>query len=262
MNGVLSATILIGLIGLIIGLLLGFASKKFKIESDPRVDAVREVLPGNNCGACGYPGCDGLAAAIAEGKAKVNTCPVGGDPVGEKVAAIMGVKAEKSERLVAYVRCNGTCENISENYNYYGLHDCNNAKIVPGSGGRSCSYGCMGFGSCVKVCQFDAIHVIDGVAKVDKEKCRSCGKCRDVCPQSLIEMIPYDAQYHVTCHNLDKGALTVKACKVGFIGCGICTHTCEEPNAILLDGFCAFIDHTKCTNCGKCAEKCPRHIIM
>mgnify|MGYP000066703699 CR=1 FL=1 len=173
----------------LIGILLGIAGKKFYVEVDERETKVREALPGNNCGGCGFAGCDALAKAIAEGKAPANACPVGGAPVGEKIAAILGVSAGAAEKKVAFVRCKGTCDKVKTLYNYEGIDDCAKASVVPAGGPKACSYGCTGFGSCVKACQFDAIHVVDGVAVVDKEKCVACGKCVATCPKGLIQIV-------------------------------------------------------------------------
>ena len=170
MMGLLMAAGGIGAIGIIIGVLLGVASEKFKVEVDEREILVRAELPGNNCGGCGFPGCDGLANAIAAGTAPVNACPVGGSGVADKIAAIMGVESGSSVKKVAFVKCKGTCDKTRVQYNYYGMDDCRKVSVVPGGGEKACVYGCMGYGSCVKACAFDAIHVVDGVAVVDKEK--------------------------------------------------------------------------------------------
>ena len=164
---ILIAAVALGLMGLLFGLLLMGTEKVFTIPTDEKRDAVRAALPGANCGACGYPGCDGCADAIACGKAPVNACPVGGAPVGEKIAAIMGVEAGSSEKKVAFVKCKGTCDKTNVQYEYHGFDDCAKASVVPGGGAKACSYGCTGFGTCVKACKFDAIHVVDGVAVVD-----------------------------------------------------------------------------------------------
>ena len=177
MMGLLMAAGIIGAIGIIIGVLLGLASEKLKVEVDEKEILVRAELPGNNCGGCGFPGCDGLASAIAAGTAAVNACPVGGPAVADKIAAIMGVEGGASEKKVAFVKCKGTCDKTRVQYNYFGIDDCAKVAVVPGAGEKACSYGCMGYGSCVKACAFDAIHVVDGVAVVDKEKCVACGKC-------------------------------------------------------------------------------------
>lgn len=204
-TGILIAAVIVGAVGIIIGVLLGVASEKFKVEVDEREILVRNELPGNNCGGCGYPGCDGLAKAIAEGNAAVNACPVGGASMAEKIAAIMGVEAGSSEKQVAFVKCKGTCDKTRTQYNYYGIKDCQKAMSVPGAGDKACSYGCMGFGSCVTACKFDAIHVVDGIAVVDKEKCVACGACVTACPKKLVELVPYKAEHLVQCNSHDKG---------------------------------------------------------
>ena len=177
MNAIIVATVVVAAVGLFIGIFLGVAGKKFAVEVDEREGAVRAALPGNNCGGCGYPGCDGLAAAIAKGEAPVNACPVGGEAAGKVIAGIMGQEVVESTRMAAFVKCTGTCEKTKDNYTYTGVEDCEMMAFVPGGGAKSCSYGCMGFGSCVKACPFDAIHIINGVAVVDRDKCKACGKC-------------------------------------------------------------------------------------
>ena len=259
--GILHAAILIGVIGILIGLLLGFAAIKLAVPVDEKEIEVREFLPGNNCGGCGYAGCDALAKAIAAGEAPVNACPVGGAAVAGKIGAVMGVDAGEAVRMVAFVKCNGTCDKAGLKANYYGISDCKRAAAIPGRGDKACSFGCMGFGSCVAACQFDAIHVVDGVAVVDKEKCVACGKCVAACPKHLIELVPYTAEHLVQCSSHDKGPAVKKVCEAGCIGCTLCTKQCES-DAIHMDNNLAFIDYEKCTNCGKCAAKCPAKVIL
>jgi len=220
-TGIIAAAVVVGLVGIFVGLFLGVAGLKFKVEVDEKEEAVLAALPGNNCGGCGFAGCSGLAAAIAKGEAAVNACPVGGEPVGNKIAAIMGVEADATEKMVAFVHCQGDCEKASQDYEYSGVEDCRMMSFVPAGGPKSCNSGCMGYGSCVKACPFDAIHVVNGVAVVDKEKCKACGKCIAVCPKNLISLIPYSAKTEVVCKSTDKGPVTMKACSVGCIGCGM-----------------------------------------
>ena len=260
-QGVIIATVLIGCVGLFVGVFLGIAGIKFAVEVDPREEQVLSELPGNNCGGCGYAGCSGLAAAIAKGEAPVNACPVGGEPVGNKIAAIMGVEAEVGEKQVAFVKCQGDCEKGHFDYEYSGVEDCGMLAFVPGGGPKTCSHGCLGFGNCVKACPFDAIHVINGVAKVDRDRCKSCGKCVVACPKNLIELVPYSSEIHVSCNSTDKGPVAMKACDVACIGCGICKKNCPN-DAIEVENFLAKIDYSKCTNCGTCVSKCPKKAIV
>lgn len=260
-TGILLAVAIVGGVGVFIGLFLGIAAIVFKVEVDEREEAVLEALPGNNCGGCGFPGCSGLAAAIAKGEAPVNACPVGGEPVGKVIAGIMGVEAEETIRQVAFVQCQGDCEKAGVDYEYHGIEDCRMLSFVPNGGAKSCNYGCLGYGSCVKVCPFDAISVVNGVAVVDKEKCKACGKCIAVCPKNLITMIPYDAQYAVVCNSKDKGPVAMKACSVSCIGCQLCKKNCPN-DAVTVEDFHAVIDQEKCEGCGICMEKCPRKSII
>lgn len=260
MQSILIATISVAVIGLLIGVLLVIVGNKFKVETDPREAAVREFLPGNNCGGCGYAGCDALAAAIVAGEAPVNACPVGGDTVGEQVANIMGVEAEEGEKKVAYVKCSGDCTHAVRKCNYIGIKDCASA-MGSGISPWKCDYGCLGFGTCTAVCPFDAIHVINGAACVDPSKCKACGKCISACPKHLIEFIPLNTPYAVSCSNKDRGPAVKKVCDIGCIGCKLCEKQCEA-GAITVENNVARIDYEKCTGCGKCAEKCPAHAIV
>ena len=261
MNGVILAIILVGGVGLFIGLFLGVASLKFKVEVDEKEVAILEALPGNNCGGCGYPGCSGLAHAIVSGEAPINQCPVGGADVAKVVGSIMGVSAEDSTKMVAFVACNGTCENANKDYDYTGTMDCTMMSFVPGGGPKSCNYGCLGYGTCVKACPFDAIHIVKGIAVVDKEACKACGKCVAACPKHLISLIPYDAEYAVACSSQDKGPDAMKKCSVPCIGCGLCAKNCPS-DAITVENFKATIDQDKCTKCGTCIGKCPKKAIV
>lgn len=260
-TGIMAATAVVSAVGIFVGLFLGVAGIKFKVKVDEKEEAVASALPGNNCGGCGFAGCSGLAAAIAKGEAPVNACPVGGEAVGKKIAEIMGVDAGNSVREVAYVHCQGDCEKAGTDYDYSGAEDCRMLSFVPNGGPKSCNSGCLGYGTCVKVCPFDAIHVVKGVAVVDKEKCKACGKCIAVCPKHLISLIPYDTKQIVACSSTDKGPVTMKACQVGCIGCGICAKICPK-GAVTVENFHAVIDPDKCVGCGACEQKCPKKAIV
>ncbi len=260
MMGVVIATGVVAATGLLIGLFLGFASKKFEMAVDETEAQVRALLPGANCGGCGYAGCDACAKAIAEGLAKVNVCPVANQEVYNQIATVMGTTAAVTEKQVAFVKCAGTCDKAEINYEYSGVWDCKKASLAPGNAGKKCSYGCMGFGSCVKVCKFDAIHIVNGIAVVDKEKCTGCSTCVAECPNQLIELIPYKAETRVSCSSKDKGKDVKASCSTGCIGCKLCVKACEF-DAIHVEDNLAYIDYNKCTNCGKCATACPVKVI-
>ena len=260
-NGILIAAGIIGGVGILVGILLGRASKVFHVEENETEKAVREVLPGNNCGACGYPGCDGLAKAIAEGQAPTNACPVGGAPVAEKVAAIVGGGAEQpTERNVALVHCKGDCDKAQDAYAYVGPEVCSIAVNAPNSGPKACRFGCLGYGECVSVCEFGAISLQDGIAVIDPEKCVACGKCVATCPRHLISLVPESKAHHIMCNSQEKGVEVKKACTVGFLGCTMCVKQCPKE-AIEMKGNLPVINYGKCVNCGLCAKKCPAKSI-
>ena len=259
-SAIITAVIVLAVIALIIGIILSVAEKAFKVEVDEKEVAVREELPGSNCGGCGFAGCDALAAAIAKGEAPVTACPVGGKPVAEKIAAIMGAEVGEMERKVAYVKCDGTCEKRESDYNYYGIDSCVYAAKMPGSSPYACKDGCLGFGSCVKVCDHNAIRIIDKKAVVDESLCIACGKCLKVCPHNLIELIPADSKYRVQCSSHARGKDVKNACTAGCIGCSLCKRNCPN-DAVIFENNIAKIDYSKCTECGLCAEKCPVKII-
>lgn len=255
---ILIATLVVGTIGLLIGVALVAAGAFFHVEVDEREAAVRANLPGNNCGACGYAGCDALAAAIVSGSAPANACPICSADAAQAIGAVMGVSVSAAQRRVAHVHCSGSCAKSPAQVSYVGIADCRAAALA-GLSPSACSYGCMGFGSCAKACPQDAIVMVDGLARVRSADCVGCGLCVDTCPQGLISLIP-DGVFSVRCSSHDKGPAVKKVCTAGCIGCGLCVKQCEY-GAITLDNNLAHIDPDKCTGCGKCAEKCPVKVI-
>ena len=250
--------IFIGL-GLLMGALLALASKLFAVKKDEKAEAIKECLPGANCGGCGYSGCDAYAAAVSSGEAPVNKCSVGGAEAASKIAQIMGVDAGAQVRMRAQVMCSGTGEYAKKKYIYEGIDDCVAASKI-GGGDKMCKNGCIGLGTCVRACPFDAIVVENGVAAVDYSKCKGCGICVSACPKGIIKLIPFDAKHWVGCMSVDDGKNTRKVCDVGCISCKICQKNCPA-GAINVDNFVASIDYDKCTGCDICTDKCPRHII-
>lgn len=257
--GIVLPAIVLGALGLTFGLVLAYASKKFAVARDERLDQIREALPGANCGACGYPGCDGLASAIVEGKALVNACPVGGEKCAQAIGAIMGVSAETSMPIVARVRCQGTEGNTQHKYNYKGLQDCAGEALYS-DGHKSCRFACLGFGNCVSACQFGALRVENSVAVVDEEKCTACGKCVPACPKACIELVRKDAAVLITCRNRDKGKQVREVCARGCISCMRCVKACQY-NAVKFEDNLPAVDYGKCVRCGACVKACPMKTI-
>ena len=256
---IVAAVLVLAIMGGIFGLILAVASIVFAVKTDPRLPEIIEALPGANCGGCGFAGCSDCAAHILEGSAPVNACPVGGAVSAEKIAAIMGVEATESEKMVAYVRCNGGV-NAKKRFEYVGIHDCVAATKVAGSP-LDCNFGCLGFGSCVNACKFGAMSIgPTGAAVVDPEKCTNCMACAAACPRKLITSVPASKKVHVACANKDKGKAAMSVCSNSCIGCGLCQRECKKDAIHVVDGV-AVIDYAKCVGCKLCTKVCPRDAI-
>ncbi len=246
--------------GLVAGLLLSIASKFFAVEVDETVAKLRENLPGANCGACGCAGCDEYAAKMAAGEAEPNLCPVGGAAVAAKLGEVLGVSVGAIEPKRAVVKCRGHLQTSEYIMDYDGPKSCQAAKLLY-NGRTSCNYACLGYGDCVNACEYNAIQIVDHIAKVNENLCIGCGACVKACPNGILEVLPRSQKTYVACMNRDKGADTRKVCTNGCIGCKKCEKLCEF-GAITVENNCAHIDPEKCTNCGKCAEGCPVHCIL
>jgi Na+-translocating ferredoxin:NAD+ oxidoreductase RNF subunit RnfB len=255
------ALIALGGLGLLFSAGLAYASRKFAVKEDPRVSQILNVLAGANCGACGYPGCRAFAEAVAKGEAPVNGCTPGGTESTGKIARIMGMQAEMGEFIpqVAAVRCRGDREKARELFRYQGLEDCAASQLVAG-GSKACQYGCLGLGSCVRVCPFEALSMgDDGLPLVDERKCTGCGLCVAACPREIIQLIPRDAKIYLACVSQDKGKGVKSICSVGCIGCGLCAKPKVTPSgAITMDGNLPKIDYSKAdVDMVVAAYKCP-----
>ena len=268
MNFILIAVIVLGAIALVSAVVLYITSKRFAVYEDPRLETITEALPGANCGGCGFPGCGGMADALVKGADAGSIeglfCPVGGQKVMENVADLLGMTVEKTDPMVAVVRCNGTCENRPRIAEYNGLRTCA-AIHATGAGETACGFGCLGCGDCVSACQFEAIHMNPetGLPEVDDEKCTACGSCVKACPRSIIELRkkgPKNRRIYVQCVNKDKGPAAMKACKVSCIACGKCFKACKF-DAITIENNLSYIDYNKCKMCRKCVNECPTHAI-
>jgi RnfABCDGE-type electron transport complex B subunit len=252
---ILTAFLIVGGIALLLGIMLAVISHCFAVPEDPTKEKIRACLPGVNCGACGYTGCDDYAAALAAGGVKPNLCIPGAQAVADEIGTILGVEAGAFEDVVAYVSCNGHCGATQNKADYEGVQTCQAASMLYGGPG-SCVYGCLGLGDCAAACPANAICTIDGIAHVDTSRCLGCGVCAKACPKGIIRMLPQKAQVAVQCNNKDKGADARKACQNACIGCKKCEKTCPNGAITVTDNLAA-IDYKKCTGCGLCVDSCP-----
>ncbi len=258
-TAILYAVAALGGIAVVFGLALTFAAKQFAVPVDERVAQIREALPGANCGACGFAGCDAFAEAVAGGRAPTGGCAPGGQASATAIAAIVGGEAQVMEPMVAKLICQGETGVSRERYEYDGMRSCKMASDTAG-GPKKCPYACIGLGDCVQVCAFGALHVENGVVIVDEEKCTACGLCEATCPRHSIQLRPKDANIIVRCQNHDSGRMAREECLKACIACKRCEKACQFDAIHVNDGV-ALIDNVKCTRCGECVKVCPMNCI-
>ena len=259
MSTVIYAGAVLGILGVVFGLVLSYAGKKFHVDVDERVEKVRACLGGANCGACGFAGCDAFAAAVVKGEAKPGGCAPAGEKGAKAIAAIMGVEADVGERMVARVLCNGIQGIAQERYVYDGYKSCAVAAGIAG-GPKMCRFACLGLGDCMDHCSFNAISIKDGVAVIDESLCKGCGTCVANCPRGAIKLMPVSQTTIVKCRNSDVARLARSVCMDACIGCGRCKKECKY-DAIAIENGYAHIDPAKCVRCGECAKVCPCNCI-
>ncbi len=289
MNPVFTYTLVsLGGISFFLGAVLAYASKRFAVEVDPKIEQIVDILPGANCGGCGYAGCAAYAEAVVKDGVDATLCAPGGNKVAQDIAKIMGLEETVSVRKVAYLHCAGSKDKAGNKYDYDGLKDCRSAALLAG-GPKACEYGCIGFGSCVAVCKFGALSMGEnGLPVVDREKCTGCGACVKECPKGLFKLLPDTTSIYLACSSHAKGKEVKQACSVGCIGCGICVKVTDSDSIKLEDSLPSIdysaamnlilahykcptksyidlapkrpymtIDPTKCKGHGKCQEVCP-----
>lgn len=246
--------------GIIAGFVLAYASKKFAVKEDLKVKEIEKILPGMNCGACGYASCHAYAAAVAAGKAELNLCKPGADKVAKEIGKIMGKEVEAKEPQVAQRYCNGGKKEAKLKFDYDGIKTCKAASLV-NNGFKECSYSCLGLGDCSRICPANAITMDENaLPQINKEKCISCEECVKECPRNVLHMAPKKAMVHVRCSSHDPGKVVTKVCTVGCSACKLCEKACTFDAIHVIDNL-AVIDYSKCESCGKCVEVCPRKII-
>ncbi|HAN21544.1 MAG: ferredoxin [Clostridiales bacterium GWF2_36_10] len=260
MNSILLAVLLVSGIGLVCGIGLALANLFMNVEINEKAEEILNILPGANCGACSFSGCKRYAEALSSGKVKTTLCTVGGDKVARQISEILGMKVATADKKMAYVFCQGSNEHTKKKFLYQGITTCKAASgIFRGDG--ECRFGCIGMGDCVKVCNYNALIIKNGVAYVNPDKCVACGACIKACPKKIISLLPQKKTALVLCANTDKGAVTRKICTAGCIACKLCAKVCEF-DAISFNGGLAVIDREKCTGCGKCKEVCKSNCLI
>ena len=260
MNEILTAVLVLCGVGLVCSVMLVVAAKFMAVPSDEKQQECEKALPGANCGACGYAGCDAFAQAVVDGAASPNGCTPGGKKTAAAIGAILGVAVEDVNTPVARVRCQGTCENVSARYDYVGLPTCRAAAAMSG-GPTQCEFGCLGMGDCLNHCPFHAITIVNGVASIDESLCTGCGTCVATCPRGIISLLPRDRTVVVLCRNKAVGRIARLQCKTACVGCHRCEKSCPSDSIHVVDGV-AEINPDTCTRCGACAEVCPMHCIQ
>ncbi len=247
-------------IGLLSGVILTIAAKFMAVKVDEKASKILEILPGANCGACGFAGCADYANALAaDPTMPINSCPPGGDKVALALSEFLGVEFEGAQAKVAIVKCSGSREKTSYAMDYRGYQNCTANKLFY-RGRSSCDKACLGFGDCVKACDYGAIYIENGIAVVNRDRCIGCGLCAKACPNKLIEMVPDKTRVVVGCSSTNKPAVTKSICSIGCIACKMCEKACKFDAIHVIDNH-AVIDYTKCTNCTLCARVCPTKVI-
>lgn len=261
MSSVLIAVLVLCTIGALCALLLVIASKYMAVLVDEKFPALRSCMPGANCGACGYAGCDGYAAALAAGEeTKTNKCVAGGQDVARQIAQTMGLAFEPVVERNAFIHCRGDCLNTRKKVEFQGARSCAAAKLLFGGDG-ACRYGCLGYGDCVGVCPERAICIMNGIAHINDIRCMGCGVCVRACPQGIIEVLPKENEVFVACTSRDKGPAVKAACSAGCLGCGLCAKKCPCEAIAMVDNL-PVVDNSKCIGCGACVEACPTKCIL
>jgi RnfABCDGE-type electron transport complex B subunit len=265
MNVLVLTVLTLSVLGVLLAVVLYFVAQKFKVEEDPRIDEVEKMLPGANCGGCGFAGCRAMSEALVKNE-DINSlfCPVAGGDAMKSIAQYLGKTAADKEPLVATMRCGGTCQKRPKVNHYDGALSCAvvNTFYIGESG---CAFGCIGYGDCVQACKFGAMSINPetGLVEIDPDKCTACGACVKTCPKSLIELRkkwPKNRAVYVACRSKNRGSVVMKVCKAGCIGCGKCAKACPF-GAITIDSYLAYINPDKCKLCRKCVNECPTGAI-
>lgn len=261
MNIIVIAIIVVTVIGIACAAVLSVASKVMAVEVDERIPKVNACLPGANCGGCGFPGCEGYAAALVnDPDLELTLCAPGGETAMKAISEILGRSGGEMVKKTAFIGCAGDCNSTENKMEYKGIESCAAARLMFGGAGK-CVFGCLGFGDCANVCKENAICIENGIAHVNPRLCTGCGSCLKVCPNNIISLAAEGENVRIACSNKEKGAAVRKICKSGCIGCGLCKKNCPEEAITIKDNL-AVIDYSRCTSCGACESVCPTKCIV
>lgn len=251
----------LGFLTLTLAVLIAVANKKLYVYEDPRIDQVEDMLPHANCGACGFPGCRPFAEALVSGAVLPGKCSVSSDEGKANIASFLGVALGAEEKRVARLACNGGM-NVAINQAYYkGVSSCQAATLISG-GGKACSWGCLGYGDCEVVCDFDAISMNEfGIPVVDVQKCTACGDCVEACPKGLFSIHPLSHRLWVACKSLEAGDEVLDVCDVGCTACGKCAMDAEDSMITMVKNL-PVINYSKEHNTQAPIQRCPTGAIV
>lgn len=260
---ILFASLVLFALTLVFATLLGVAKEKLRVDEDPRIAQVADVLPSANCGGCGFAGCADFAKAAVEQRVACGGCPVGGSATAARIAEILGIEVVQTYPYRPIIHCAARREDKLGVVEYEGVQTCAEAQVVGVT--QACTYGCLGYGDCAKACTFDALHMVEGRPVVNYDHCTGCGACVKACPRNLIEQIPFKEEQMlvVACNNKEPARNVKQVCKVGCMGC----KACQRVLAALFEvkdnlAYLNYDAYEPGTDFQPVFDKCPAEVLV